>query len=236
MVDDSYTKLLLHGDGDDGSTTITDEAGHTMTAVNQAQIDTAQQKFGTGSILFDGTGDGLTIPDSADWNFGTGDFTIDFWYMQNSAVEYAVWYYQGVDGNNLVIFHTGAGSLKPRFVILSGGNIKALYAATNNQTFTADTWYHIALVRNGANVYIFKDGVSLALTVTQAIGTNSSPDLAAGVEIGNAVTYNAPLNGAIDEYRVSKGIARWTSNFTPPTNAYAPLIISHNLLSLGVGK
>ena len=50
-----------------------------MTAVNQAQIDTAQSKFGGASGLFDGTGDYLSSADSADWAFGSGDFTIDFW-------------------------------------------------------------------------------------------------------------------------------------------------------------
>jgi len=76
-VDDSYTKLLLHMDGADGSTTFTDEAGHTVTANGNAQIDTAQNVFGGASGLFDGSSGYLTVPDSEDWNFGTGDFTFD---------------------------------------------------------------------------------------------------------------------------------------------------------------
>lgn len=78
---DTYTKLLLHCDGTDGSTTFSDNGvtGHTVTANGNAQIDTAQSKFGNASGLFDGTGDYLTIPDHADWNFGTGNFTIDAW-------------------------------------------------------------------------------------------------------------------------------------------------------------
>ena len=223
-VDDSFTKLLLHCDGTDGSTTFTDESGKTVTAVGNAQIDTAKKVFWTGSALFDGTGDWLSIPDSADFAFWTGDFTIDFQYMQNAAAAYAVWYQQKVDGNNLVIFHTWLNGLRPRFVVLSGGTIVALYEATSDQTFTADTWYHLALVRSGTNIYIFKDGVSLSLTVTQAISTSSLPDLSAIIEIAENSTHAYPaLNGALDEYRVSKGIARWTANFTPPTSAYWPV-------------
>ena len=82
---DAYTVLLLHCNGVDESTTFTDSSGggvgspHTVTAVGNAQIDTAQKKFDTGSALFDGTGDYLSLEDSDDWDFGTGDFTVDCW-------------------------------------------------------------------------------------------------------------------------------------------------------------
>ena len=76
---DSYTKLMLHMEGSDGSTTFTDEIGKAVTANGNAQIDTAQKKFGAASGLFDGTGDYLTLANSNDWSFGSGDFTIDFW-------------------------------------------------------------------------------------------------------------------------------------------------------------
>ena len=75
----AFTKSLLHFDGADASTTFTDESGKTFTARGNAQLDTAQQKFGTASGLFDGTGDYIDTPDHADWFLGTGDFTIDFW-------------------------------------------------------------------------------------------------------------------------------------------------------------
>ena len=71
--------LLLHMGGTDGSTTFTDEKGHTVTANGDAQIDTAQSKFGGASALFDGSGDYLSVADSADFEFGSSDFTIDGW-------------------------------------------------------------------------------------------------------------------------------------------------------------
>src|SRR3990167_7740340 len=83
--DPDDTSLMLHMDGADASTTFTDETGKTVTANGNAQIDTAQSKFGGAAALFDGAGDYLTVSGSADWDLGTGDFTIDFWFR--SAIE-----------------------------------------------------------------------------------------------------------------------------------------------------
>ena len=81
---DSNINLLLHGDG--SGTLITDSSSrkHTVTSANGTTQSTAQSKFGGSSIYFDGIDDFLTIPDSDDWNFGSGAFTIDFW-MKFSA-------------------------------------------------------------------------------------------------------------------------------------------------------
>jgi len=77
---DSYTKLLLHFDGPDGSTVMQDSSGtnKVISAHGNAHIDASQHKFGSSSVYFDGDGDFLSIPDNDDWNFGSGDFTIDF--------------------------------------------------------------------------------------------------------------------------------------------------------------
>lgn len=71
---------LLHMNGSDASTTFTDQRGHTFTAAGNAQIDTAQSKFGGASGLFDASGDYISTPDSDEWSFGSGDFTIECWY------------------------------------------------------------------------------------------------------------------------------------------------------------
>lgn len=78
---DGYTKLLLHCNGPDGSTNFVDDSAshHTVTAIDNAQLDTSEKKFGTASGLFSENYDFLSISDSVDWDFGTGDFTIDFW-------------------------------------------------------------------------------------------------------------------------------------------------------------
>ena len=82
---DAYTKALLHFDGADESTTFTDESGKTWTAQDNAQLDTSVKKFGTASGLFDGTGDYVDSEVSADFGFGTDDFTVDFWMKSGQS-------------------------------------------------------------------------------------------------------------------------------------------------------
>jgi hypothetical protein len=84
-VDDSYTIALLHMDGSNTSTTFTDESGKTWGATGNAQISTAQSEFGGSSAIFDGTGDYINTTNSSDFNFASGDFTIDFWFRSSST-------------------------------------------------------------------------------------------------------------------------------------------------------
>lgn len=218
---DNYTKLLLHCDGADGSTTFIDEIGHSVTAYGNAQIDTSQYKFGGASALFDGSGDYLLIPDSDDWYFGDGDFTIDFWVRFNDTSGDQDIYSQFVNNvGTILIRKVNDGRL--RFYASENNVPKADYYCSWNPS--VGTWYHIAIVRNGSNFYMFINGVSQTLTADTAIGTSSLPNVASNLCIG--AWLDGPLNvfnGWLDEIRISKGIARWTSNFTPPTEPYAPL-------------
>lgn len=219
-IDDIYTKALLHMDGADASTTFTDESGKTWTRSGDAQIDTAQFKFGGASGLFDGNGDYISTPDSDDFYFGTGDFTVDCWVRYINTANSQMVCSQLVDDNNSwYLFKTSLQKLALYFIV--GGVAKANITMTNAYSFLADTWYHLAFVRNGANCFMFINGVSQALTTFTAFGANDVGNIAAPLEIGR---YNAGTflyhNGWIDEFRLSKGIARWTSNFTPPTQAY----------------
>lgn len=222
---DSYTKVLLHMDGPDASTSFPDSAiggSHTWTAYDGAQIDTDYSKFGGASGKFDGAGDYLTTPDSDDFYYGTGDFTIDFWMKQNNLFSYQTLYSQRYDTNNRVeIFYYGALDDSIRIVTWSD-SVKIMYYYTT--TGISDTnWHHIALVRNGTNFYIFFDGVSQTLTIDTAIGSQSMPNISTSpLIIGGYTGGSYWLNAWLDEYRISKGIARWTSDFTPPTEAYSP--------------
>jgi len=197
-----------------GSTT--PRAAKAITAYGNARISTAQSKFGGASGLFDGSGDYLSTPDSADWYFGTGDFTIDFWVRFNSVATSLGIYSQWL-ANNFVeaIWHQPTGTFY--FDSVSAG--VQLFISGFSWTLLVNTWYHIAVVRSGTNILLFLNGV---LQSTTAIGTTSLPDINAALHLG--VWDNAGaiyFNGWLDEPRVSKGVARWTSNFTPPTGAYA---------------
>ena len=220
-----YTKLLLHCNGTDGSTTFIDESGNTVTAHADAQIDTAQKKFGTGSCLLDGTGDYLSLPSSTDWLFGTGDFTIDYWARLTSFTASTEGYmrvFTSVLSNHWTIYHdklTTQAVLRFKHVETYYGPGDAAYRFYGWYP-SIDTWYHIAFVRNGSEFDCYVDGTKLTrYTDTQITDIR---EVAKGLEIGRGKTSSPQyFDGHLDEIRVSKGIARWTSNFTPPTSEYS---------------
>lgn len=224
-VDDGYTVSLLHFNGTDGATSFIDESGKTWTAAGSAQIDTAQSKFGGASLLLDGTTDYISTPDSADFNFSNGDFTIDFWFraastMDNFDTWFGIWNSTPANTNYIKFDYGSGGAI--RFVVVASSSIVAEYTASSAQTFTAGTWYHLAVVRNGTNILIFKDGTSLTLTTGTAISSSSLPDLTGAAVYGSdRANASRDINGHIDEARISKGIARWTANFTPPSIEYS---------------
>lgn len=217
---DAYTKLLLHFNGADESTTFTDSSAsaHEDTANGDAQLDTAQKKFGTASGLFDGTGDFVDFADHSDFEMGGGDFTIDFWFRPTNT---------SAGLRHLVGKYT-FGVYSPWFIYQEGTSVK-LYASSNGSGFdvavartiatgiSADTWYHIAYVRNGTTYTTYKDGVQ-SDTFENA---STLYDSAMPVRIGASSSTQQGYLGHIDELRISKGIARWTSNFTPPTSEYS---------------
>ena len=218
---DSYTKLMLHMDGSDGSTTFTDSSlsPKTVTRYDNAQIDTAQSKFGGASGLFDGTGDYLTVPDSDDWNFGTGDFTIDFWVRTITLTlnQNIIGQRTTADTENLWFIRILPTTGKLRF-IGRYGNVDHAYIETV-PGLSINTWYHIAVVRASGTCKIYIDGVNDD-TVTSNDASNW-PNVSTNLSIGIAHnSFFEGLSGWLDEVRISKGIARWTSNFTPPTSAY----------------
>lgn len=224
-VDDQYTVVLLHFNGADGSTTITDETGRSWTATGNAQIDTAQYKFGGASCLFDGAGDYVAAGASALWRLDDGSdsnlWTIDFWVRFNGDPGTGV---QGFlqrrqDNDNFWTLDINNNTI--RFIVRTGGANNVVVTQSWNPA--GDTWYHVAVVKDGTNGYmIFVDGTQLGTTVADA---STMPSLTAGMNLGRYIDSAGAsnyLNGWMDELRISKGIARWTANFTPPTEEYSP--------------
>lgn len=234
-VDNNYStagnwgcQLLLHGDGTNGSTTITDSSTtpHTMTANGNAQITTTSPKFGTGSILFDGAGDYVSTPDSADFAFGAGDFTIDFWVNYtnlptagNYQCHIGQWNSLATDDGFITLIHNTAGSYTYEFFYTTdGATYKTGSFATTPSTAT---WYHVAFVRSGTGLYCFVNGTQQGSTYN--IATDNLRDSSIILTIGtdNNASHLYPLDAKLDELRVIKGTAVWTSAFTPPTQAYS---------------
>jgi len=229
---DSYTKLCSHFDGADAATAYQDPcragAAGAWTFVNQAQLDTAATKFKwTSSLLLDGAGDSVTLPAHADW-YWDGDFTVDFWAKWNDQSGAQMFFGSGDDGSNcyyLVI----TGPNVSFGVVQTASNIIDL--TWNAGSVVVDTWYHYALVRNGNNFILFRDGVSAGTQVS----ATAIPDFGGTFRVGNDVggTY---FNGWIDEFRVSKGIARWTTDFTPPVAPYGQVTIDTGVKKFGTGS
>jgi hypothetical protein len=215
------TVLMLHGNGADGSSNISDSArGHFVTVGGNAQIDTAQSKFGGASILFDGSGDYLALDGSSDFTFGTGDFTIDFW---------ARW--ASVSGHS-VIFGNGAGFRIYRegtsnHVIFDGGAADVV----GTTGLVINTWYHIAVTRSGTSVRLFIDGTQEGSTTTDSTNYSVGGALSPTIGIDPDLASHAQ-NGWMEDIRILKGTAAWTANFTPPAAPYDVGIGPYDMLSI----
>ena len=208
---------LLHFDGADASTTATDVTGKTWTAAGNAQLDTAQSKFGSASGLFDGTGDYISTPDSTDFDFGSGDFTIEFWVRPNSVAGF-----QNLIGKRLVVAYA------PFTMALDGDKLRSRLSTTGSSwamdqtgaiAISTGAWTHIALTRSGTTFRQFVNGVlDGSTTFSGALMANSS-----AVYVGAQSDGAAAYSGWIDDFRITKGVARYTANFTPPSSAFSSL-------------
>ena len=217
--------LLLDGDGTSGSTTFTDKsnASHTITTNGNTQVDTAVKKFGTGSIEFDGTGDYLSISDSEYFNMGSGDFTAECWAYFNSLSTTEPFIMGQWSGdlnagtlNWAIMLSTNTGYV--RFITSSNGNgvLFDLSTSTTSFSLSTSTWYHIAAVRNGSSFKIFVDGVERASTTNTSALYNATNAFTIGAESDGQ---QQAMNGYLDDLRITKGVARYSSSFTPPTSA-----------------
>lgn len=219
VVKDPYfanVTLLAHMNGADASVVFTDSSASakTITTFGDAQIDTAQSKFGGSSGLFDGTGDYLTVPDSSDWPNGTGEWTMECWIKLASTGNQAIINQSnvGAAASSAFILFIGSGGPGTGIYVTNGGGSWDKGASAN---ITLDTaWHHVAAARTGDTLKFFWDGTEKAST---ALGAGYSINNCTRVlEIGQqAGSYL--FVGSMDEVRITTGIARYTGNFTPPT-------------------
>lgn len=216
-------QLGLHFDGADGATTTTELTGRTVTFAGNAQIDTAQSKFGGSSLLLDGAGDYVTVPDSTQLEFGSGNFTISAWVMFAS----------GFSGNQIIVgkwgsndaatnddeygfyYNSTSGNLRFDFRQNDGTTYRAASQAAG--TVVANTWYYFEVDRSGNNFHLFKDGTLLGTDVLAYTINAASNVLSVGRFNGASPQY---LKGWIEDVRITKGIARNTTSYTAPTSAF----------------
>ena len=225
--------LLLHGDGTNGSTTFIDSSNnsHTVTANGDAEISTTQSKFGGASMYFDGSGDYLSIPDSDQFEIGSGDFTFEAWiYLTGYSAAYQGQYYvaeiickdSGSTGRGFTFYVLGTSTSWTNLRVGLFSSNTNLLVTSATTSFNLNTWYHVAGVRNGTSLRLYKNGVDVGGGTNATTVQNTTTAVTVGSEnpyfIATGNAYYFP--GYIDDLRVTKGVARYTSNFTPPT---APL-------------
>lgn len=221
----SSVVLLLHMDGSNGSTSFTDKSltARAVTANGNAQISTAQSKFGGASAVFDGNGDYLSISDSGDFDFGSGDFTIECWFYRpsNAFINYQdILTQRNQDLSNFAF----SFSIRPQDNNIafrystSGNGSTGTVGANNNFTITNGVWYHLAVTRSSGTFRLFVNGtvVTTSTPATNPTFYNST----AAITVGAAANGTQSINGYLDDVRVTKGVARYTANFTPPTAAF----------------
>ena len=189
-VDDEFTKSLLHFEDAGNAVYFPDESGKTWNNFGNARIATGQYKFGVSSCYFDGNGDYIISGNSEDFNFGTGDFTIDGWIYRAGTKAYP-----GIIGSNIGGGSGWAirlGNSDNKFIWYSNGAVKITTAGTIADT----TWTHFAVIRyiNTVTVYIGGTADGTDDCTGDTISTDSS-----GVCIGrmSPLTDNYYWNGYI---------------------------------------
>lgn len=193
---------------------IVDESNnnHTLTVNGDPTVSTSIVKYGSSSIAFDGVGDYLNItgqPVALD--LSTGDFTIEFWVYFNAFVDNSKFYIDHLNVSNYFQFRyrttTGAD------LTYNAGSGATIVASQGNTTgWSTGQWYHVALVRNGTNFQIYRDGISIASGTSSVNLGNYSTKSIGGSPYGSTVQ-----NAYFDDFRITKGVARYTTAFTPPT-------------------
>lgn len=194
-------------EGADAATAYTERSFNrgAFTFVGNAQLDTAQSKFGSSSLLLDGTGDYVTLPDDADWHFAAGDFTVEGHFRWNSVAS-PTW---------LVAHYNTTGNQRSWGLYWDGTDLR-LVGSENGTTVvelvtpytwtpTINTWYHIAADFDGATYRLYVDGVVVASGTTLRTLFDSTDTL----RIGGAGGSSNLFNGWIDEVKIYKGIAMY---------------------------
>lgn len=217
----SSVVLLMHFDGPNGGTVFTDSTGrHTVGTGSGVVNSSTQFKFGGASGYFPASvGAYGSIANSSDFDFGSGDFCVEFWLWPrtNTGGVQGLWFnVTSVSGRGFV-FVANTANLQ---LILYDNAVSLVANITATSALTGATWHHIAATRSGSAVTIWVNGSSAATTTVGGSGviqpnTTSSSNI--GVDPG---TLSRLYDGYMDDLRITKGVARYTSAFTPPTAAF----------------
>jgi hypothetical protein len=213
----NQVSTLLHMDGSNGGTTFTDSSNNaiTLTANGNANISTAQSKFGGASVYFDGSGDYLSAP-STKFTLA-GDFTVEAWVYITSLGNYHTLIEARASANysNYTIgLMNVSGTLRLDSVNAGGAGTRFTASSTS---VPLNTWTHVALVRSNGKIRGFINGVQDATLINYS---GSYTPASGSVRIG-AVVDPQYFYGYLDDLRITNGVDRYSSSFTPPSSVFA---------------
>lgn len=220
----SNVSLLVHCDGTNGSGTFVDASNnaYTLTDVNNPVVDTSTKKFGTGSMSCDGSAlQYITAPISAAGPLDlteAQDWTVEFWTSATGLLRQNILFKLG-DGSSKGFFIQNVNPNTFQASIVTSGGTRT---ATNVATVSADAFVHIALVNFGKTVSLYVNGVGYVIGA-MAYGTDTQVSAAGDtLKVGGLTTsFISNFVGFFDDIRVTKGLARYTTDFTPPAAAFA---------------
>ncbi len=204
---------LIHFDGSNGSTTFTDQiAGRTWTRGGPPMaISTAQSKFGGASLGSGGTSSYLfSDTPASDFTFGTGDFTLELWHRTPASFP-SFWF--------ILDFRSAPTQVKPT-LFYNGGWLYYVNGATRitGSTASTSTWYHIAISRVSGTTRLFINGTQQGSNYTDS---NNYVQCRAAINApGDNIGGGFGADAYWDDLRITKGVGRYSSNFTAPTAAF----------------
>lgn len=208
---DSDCVLLLHFDGADGATETVDSGptGHDIAEVGSFQLDTAQKVFGTASGYFTTNSDRLIIGDHADFNFGSGAFTISARVRFETLSNINLFSQNDLPVASVDFAYSNSSKTISFIAVAAGVDVNIESSVLD---LAIDTWYTFAVTRSGNDYKIFLDGEIIG----SGTDTDTLPDAAANL----VINVTGAFRGWLDEYIVIKGRAEYTAAYTPPTQAY----------------
>ena len=195
-VDEVFSTYLYKGTGTD------------QTFNNGIKLGNSNAGFGVG---FNGAGNYFTIGPSSDFSFGTGDFTIEFWVKKPDSTQGGFFQISGTAGgfSSSNLGNTIAAAWAGPSWQMYGGGVDANSSGWGS--LTANAWYHIAVVKSSNTLKMYVNGTS----VMSRSDTNNYSHTYLGINGYYSSTYTN--KGTLSNFRVVKGTAVYTGNFTPPT-------------------
>jgi hypothetical protein len=241
FTNDSNTKLLIQN-GTDGSQTFTDGSSSSHTITVNGDVRWFAPKVGAGAMAFDGTGDYFSVPDSISWYIGSSLWTAECWIKFNelpssgNGMTFIAQNHNAISGNYTRLIND-SGTYKWRWKVYTTSDSALMEFDATDSGLSANTWYHIAFVRESSSgCRIYRDGVS------KGTGTLSGDpqDYNRAMEVGrwsSSSTSSTYLNGFIDGLRISKkAVYSGASSFTPPTTAFTDDVNTVLLLNADVNQ